>query len=195
MVRRGGGVLTASALLVLGGAAPAAAKMPPFTLEAPRSSQAGTGIKVTVTVRQWDNPRGAFEDFPTSRLDGLLALAPARAVDGHGGLDETAGSYAPIGLTRTRSWVFTGKVTLPDTPGEYAIVAFPKFRYYPLEQAGYPAPRAVTVTPKDNGPRKAMRIDGSFWTVMTLALATMAVISLVGGAAIAWRRRSARASV
>lgn len=137
-VHRLAGLIAVGGLVLVGTAAPAAAKTPPFTLVVERSGAAREVVKIIVK----------FEDRQYRAAGtGLLGLFPAKAVTRAGRLDPAFAHtrYRAIPLTEYKAGVYTGRLKLPHTPGKYAIVAFPRSADYPLEQSGYPAPLMLTV--------------------------------------------------
>jgi hypothetical protein len=138
-VRRLVGLVAVGGLILAGTAAPATAKTPPFTLVVERSG-ARREI-VTIVVKFEDRQHGG------THRDGLLGLYPAEAATNAGRLDPAFArtGYRAIPLTESRAGAYTGRLKL--APGGYAIVPFPSSADFPLEQAGYPAPRVLTVKP------------------------------------------------
>lgn len=139
-VHRLAGLVAVGGLVLVGTAAPAAAKTPPFTLVIERSGAPREVVKLVVKFedRQYSEAVGA-------RMDGLLGLFPAEAVTSAGRLDPAfARGHRAIPLTESKAGVYTGRLK-PHTPGKYAIVPFPSSADYPLERSGYPAPRVLTV--------------------------------------------------
>lgn len=158
----------AAAVLALVLAAPAAAKMPYFSVEVD-PARPNAGEPITVTVRFWDDAEHTQPATwgPQGRIDDLLAFVPA---------DGTSREWVFVPLQSVDTTTMRGTVTLPSD-GKWTLTPWPRAPEQPAVP-GYPAPLTVDVRPTfDPAPAATLGVLGVGWSAAAL---------------VAFRRRRAR---
>jgi hypothetical protein len=114
-----GTVLAAAGFLTLT-AAPAHAKIPPFTIEVQID---GDSAIITVRIGGLGGSQTSVQGFDPPNLDNLVSVYPAGALDDRG-RPRSHVDAIPADLIRVEHGVYQGVVTV-DTPGQWAVVPFP----------------------------------------------------------------------
>jgi hypothetical protein len=149
-------------------APPAAAKVPPFTLEVSTAQPEPRGaVTVTVVVDDVD----LVSSVEGHELTGLLGLFPIEEVGADLRPLRPWQGEVEIALVHDRDGVYRGEIVAPDVPGEYVLVPFPAVVNFPsdAETLGYPDPLVLTVTATSSWPLRAAVPWGIAGLVVLLA--------------------------